>query len=187
MAQCAAMSKRTKERCRDYAMRGRRVCYKHGGKAPMGYALPQTTHGRYSKLLPLQMAAKYREARDNPDLRSLHDDIAVLEARLTELFARLGQDTAADGETWAEIRRMWDIRCTLTQTEVRRLVALDQMISTEQLMVFLGVVTDVIQRAVMQYTDAASARAILGALSYELTRLGLAEARGDSRRHAPAP
>src|SRR5262249_34245471 len=61
-------------------------CYMHGGRSPGG---PLTAGGRYSKFLPVRLAARYAEARDDPELVSLADDLAVLEVRLGDLPASL--------------------------------------------------------------------------------------------------
>ena len=216
MTQCMATSKRTKQRCRDHAMRGRRVCYKHGGATPRGYGLPQTTHGRYSKVLPLRLAARYEEARSNKDLLSLRDDIALAESHLGELLGhldtgesgarwqrlqrtmddflaahgahdgpamaqhlttlrRLIQQGSAESQVWEEITALWASRCKLIATEQKTLVAQQQMVTVEQLMVYFGVITDAINRIVPAHTDAASARAILGALSTEFARISILE------------
>jgi hypothetical protein len=187
----------------------------HGGKTPSGYGLPQTKTGRYSKVLPLRLAAMYEEALAHPDLMSVRDDVAVCEARLAELLTRIDTGESAqrwrdlrqaltemsdalaadDGPTmlrhcatlhllvrqggdeyqaWQEIQRLWDTRCKLTSTEQKTLVAAQQMISTQQLMVMMGVVTDAIKRAVTAYAEPTVARSILGDLSQEFSRLGMA-------------
>jgi hypothetical protein len=188
----------------------------HGGTTPSGFALPQTRSGRYSKVLPVRLAARYEEALGNKDLLSLKDDIAAAEARLGDLFERLdtgesGQRwqelretldafttalTMRDGPTmnrqlatirrlvtqgsddahaWSEILKTWHTRCTLTATQTRTLQVAQQMISTEQLMLMLGVVTDAINRAVSTHAEAPVARRILADLSQEFTRIGLRE------------
>jgi hypothetical protein len=107
MSQCTAKSKRSHERCRHAAMHGRTTCYHHGGTTPTGYGLPQTTHGRYSKVLPIALARTYQQARANQDLLSLRDDIAVAEARLGELFGHLSTGESSGG---------WQALCTALDT-----------------------------------------------------------------------
>jgi hypothetical protein len=60
------------------------------------------TNGRYSKLLPARLQARYQEATTNPRLLSLHDDLAAAEARLGDLFQRV--DTGESGALWKELR-----------------------------------------------------------------------------------
>ena len=83
-------------------MRGKTVCYHHGGMTPTGFGLPQTVTGKYSRVLPVQLAARYAEALANPDLLSLKHDLAVIEARLTEHFQRL--ETGESGQVWRALR-----------------------------------------------------------------------------------
>lgn len=46
---CKATSKRTHQPCRARAMRGREVCYHHGGKSLRGFVHPNYKHGYYVK------------------------------------------------------------------------------------------------------------------------------------------
>jgi hypothetical protein len=54
------------------------------------------------------------------------------------------------------------------------------MISTEQLMVYFGVITDAIQRSVSAHADPPVARAILGDLSQEFHKISLRESGADA-------
>jgi hypothetical protein len=217
MSQCTAKSKRSQQRCRKASSPGKRVCHMHGGKTPAGYGLPQTTSGRYSKVIPLRLAQRYAEARASPVLLSLRDDLAACEARIGDLFLRVdtgesgavwqalgtaldalnramsGNDLAAmqthlatlrqlitagndDRAAWQEIQALWETRCRLTQTETKTLMTMQQMISTEQLMVMMGVITDTIQRAVTTHAEHDCARAILADISTEFARISSLEA-----------
>jgi hypothetical protein len=49
------------------------------------------------------------------------------------------------------------------------------MVSTKKLIVYFGVITDVIQRAVQEHAEVPVARNILAQLSAEFGRLGLSE------------
>jgi hypothetical protein len=201
-------------------MADRTVCYMHGGKTPRGYGLPQTTSGRYSKILPLRLQTRYSEAIANPRLLSLHDDVGVCEARLAELFARLDSHesgtywetlretleafdaarasnqgaameahlttlrtliTAGGDEfhAWAEIQALWETRAKLTQTETKTLLTMQQMVSTEQLMLMFGVITQAIHDAVTAHAPPDVSRKILDVLGGEFQRISLLEeARG---------
>jgi hypothetical protein len=217
MARCTAHSKRTHDRCQRPAMRGRTTCYYHGGMTPVGFGLPQTKTGRYSKVIPLQLAQRYHEALASPVLLSLKDDLAVCEARLGALLQQIGtgesgqrwqalgealdafhramsaNDPAAmqthlatlrrlitaghdDRAAWQEIQSLWDTRCRLTLTETKTLMTMQQMISTEQLMVMMGVITDTIQRAVTTHAEHDCARAILADITTEFARISSLEA-----------
>ena len=80
-------------------------CRLHGGLTPSGVALPQTTHGRYSKHLPTRLAARYRQAQADPDLLALRDEVALLDARLAELLDRLG--TGESHRAWSLVARLY--------------------------------------------------------------------------------
>lgn len=105
MTQCKARSKRTGKQCQRPPMRGRDVCYHHGGKTPKGAALPQTKHGRYSKDLPTRMLADYEAERTDPELLNLSEAIAVVRARQRELFRQITKGEA--GSLWADLSQSW--------------------------------------------------------------------------------
>lgn len=84
-------------------MKGKTVCYHHGGRTPRGIALPQTKTGRYSKDLPTRLAARYQEAVTDPDLLHLDHEIAVLDSRVGEMIAAL--DGSGATETWRALEK----------------------------------------------------------------------------------
>ena len=88
--------------CTNMAVTGMTKCRMHGGKSLRGAALPQYKSGRYSKSLPMQLAQRYEEARSNPRLLSLDDDIALTEARLAQLLEQV--DTGESGARWQALR-----------------------------------------------------------------------------------
>jgi hypothetical protein len=71
---CGART-RTADRhpCRKWAMANGRCAF-HGGKSLRGIASPQFRHGRYSTLLPLNLAERYYcvHPEDRPRLRVRH-------------------------------------------------------------------------------------------------------------------
>jgi hypothetical protein len=87
-------------------MHGKTVCYHHGGRTPTGFGLPQTKTGRYSKVLPLRLAARYEQALANKDLLRLHDDVALAETRLGDLLQRL--DTGETDRLWQRLQRSFE-------------------------------------------------------------------------------
>jgi hypothetical protein len=100
--QCQATNKRTKEQCKRRAVAGKRVCTVHGGLTPMGIASPHYKDGRYSKALPARLAAKYEEARTDPDLLALREEVSLLDTRLADLISRA--DTGESGAIWAALQ-----------------------------------------------------------------------------------
>jgi hypothetical protein len=71
----------------------------HGGKTPSGLASPNFKHGRYSKALPVRLLAAYDDARRDPELLSLGDEAALLQARIGELLGRV--DTGDSQALWS--------------------------------------------------------------------------------------
>jgi hypothetical protein len=106
MAQCTAKSKRSGERCKRQAMKGRTVCAMHGGKTPRGLALPQTTHGKYSQDLPTRLLSRYEESLADEHKLALENEIAVVDARLRDLFVRV--DTGEAGVVWRRLREAYE-------------------------------------------------------------------------------
>jgi hypothetical protein len=89
--------------CEGIAIRGKTKCRKHGGLSLSGRASPTYKHGRYSKDLLTGMAARVDEARGNPELLSVSDDIALIEARIAEVLRQLG--TGESGAAWQDLQR----------------------------------------------------------------------------------
>lgn len=88
--QCGAKT-RTGEPCKAKAMDNGR-CRMHGGATPSGIASPHYKTGGRSKYLPARLAARYNDARNDPDLLTLHNDVATVDTRLSELLERVSDD-----------------------------------------------------------------------------------------------
>lgn len=93
---CGA-KKRDGSACQAFPMANGR-CRLHGGKSPAGLASPSFQTGKYSKYLPTRLAARYQEAQADTKLLELSQEIALLDARLTELIARLSNNES--GKAW---------------------------------------------------------------------------------------
>jgi hypothetical protein len=78
------------------------VCYMHGGKTPSGLALPQTTHGRYSKHLPTRLTERYQQALADPGLLELREEVSLVDARLADVLGRV--DSGESGAAWALLK-----------------------------------------------------------------------------------
>ena len=102
--QCGAKT-RSGEPCKTPAMPNGR-CRMHGGKIPRGAASPHFVTGRYSKDLPTRLAARYEEARNDPDLLNLNAEIQLTYALLGE--ALKGMDHGESGRLWSELKATWD-------------------------------------------------------------------------------
>lgn len=103
---CKALAKSTRERCRQAVVPGKKVCHYHGGKTPGGIASPHYKTGRYSKYLPSRMRARYEEAKADPDLLELRSEIALTDARISELVGRV--DSGESGALWGQLSELTD-------------------------------------------------------------------------------
>jgi hypothetical protein len=86
------------EPCEGWAMKGRDVCYHHGGKSRLGAGSGTYKRGRYSKFLPSRMAADQQALLDDPKLLELAENIATVDARIIDLFKRVDHGEA--GGLW---------------------------------------------------------------------------------------
>jgi hypothetical protein len=71
-------------------------CKSHGGKSLSGVAHPNFSHGRFSYQMPSRLAERYQEALDDPKLNEFKEDLAILDARLADLFAQMDEGGGAD-------------------------------------------------------------------------------------------
>lgn len=74
----------------------------HGGKHPKGIASPHYKTGRYSKVLPARLSARYEEARQDAALLELRDEIGLVDSRLSDLIGRV--DTGESGAIWQALK-----------------------------------------------------------------------------------
>lgn len=88
---------------RDPMANGR--CYKHGGVSLKGALSPTFKHGRYSKYLKLELARRYQETHDDPELLSLREDVALVTDRIGQLLDRV--QSGESGAAWKQIARLW--------------------------------------------------------------------------------
>src|SRR5690606_21539012 len=121
--QCKATSKQSGQRCKRNAAPGRSVCAMHGGKSPRGMESPNFKTGRYSKDAPSRLNARYVAGLEDPELCSLRDEIAMLDARTSELFKLVSISGAyqaiEDGRTeFAKIDAL-AVRGNVTADELR--------------------------------------------------------------------
>jgi len=78
-----------------------------------------------------------------------------------------------DAGVVADIRALWDSRCKLTFTEQKTLTALHQTMTKEQLLYYMGVITDAITRHVTAHADEPTRVSILGGLVAEFEHITL--------------
>lgn len=95
-------------------------CRYHGGKSLSGIASPTFKTGRYSKYLPERMLARYKQAASDPELLAMRSDIALLDARLSDVLGRV--DTGEAGALWRAAREMYaDARDAMADKDAARL------------------------------------------------------------------
>jgi len=180
MAQCSATSKRSGQPCQKHAAPGRAVCHMHGGKSLAGIASPAWTDGAHSRyLLPERLRARYQAAVDDPTLLEQRHEVSLLDARLSDLLARVdsGESGAiwraldaqrlallvaqqlghtvdqiaatsaildliaqghADYAAWREIGATLEQRRRLVESERKRLVEMQQVMTSEQVLILMN-------------------------------------------------
>jgi hypothetical protein len=91
--------------CQKSPLAGRNRCKYHGGASLRGAESPKFRHGRYSKILPRNLSREYLRLMADPDLLSAKEEVALLNARLQQLVARLG--TGESTGRWDSLKREW--------------------------------------------------------------------------------
>jgi hypothetical protein len=205
MKTCGARTKHDGTPCERSPVRGRTRCRLHGGRTLVGTASPTYRNGRYSIYIPERLRERYEAAESDQELLSLKSELALTDARLMDLLARV--NTGESGQLWADLRRAhreftgarrgqdvpkmnvalarmeqliesatddhqaWaaiggliEQRRRLAESESKRLVALEQMLTAEQAMTLAHRVIDIVTRHV---TD----RQVLSAIVVEMKSL----------------
>lgn len=99
---CGAKT-RSGEPCKSWAMDNGR-CRMHGGSSLRGIAHPSYKTGRYSKYVPNRMAERYELAVSDPELLNLSEEIALVDARVSDVLSRV--DSGESGRRWRELGRL---------------------------------------------------------------------------------
>jgi hypothetical protein len=87
-------------------MRGKTVCYHHGGKSLAGRDSPSFKTGRFSKYLPDRLAEKYQEALSDPELISLNNELALVDSQLTTQLEQW-HETGMNSGGWERARNLF--------------------------------------------------------------------------------
>jgi len=169
----------------------------HNGGAAIGSAVATYRDGKYSKYMPQRMAAGYQIARNDPEIVSSREEIALIDCRLAEMLGRVDSGEsgatwrslqkavaefndferraigctdsskraellskrndsmaqiqaltatgAADYEAWSEVKSLIERRRRTVETEQKRLVAMDQMITNERALGMIDRISQIIQ------------------------------------------
>ncbi|MGI8406149.1 MAG: hypothetical protein ACR2OE_15545 [Thermomicrobiales bacterium] len=86
-------------------MKGKTVCYHHGGKSPRGVASPSLKHGGYSIDLPTRLQSTYIETQNDPQLLDLSADLALNRAFMQDALS--GLDSGESGRLWKALKATW--------------------------------------------------------------------------------
>ena len=201
---CGAKT-RSGEPCKQKAMPNGR-CRMHGGTQARGLAHHSTKTGRYSKHLPTRMLANYEQSQKDAELLNLREDIALLDARLSDVLARVdsgesgkvwkelkdaykalqqankAQDMMAASEAlaeigslithghldyaaWADVRTLLEQRRKLVESERKRLVEMQQMMTAGQAQLLIARLYDVVTQHVSDRSTVAAIGAALQTLA----------------------
>jgi hypothetical protein len=99
--------------CKQRPVPGRDRCRLHGGLSPRGAAHPSFVTGKYSRALPERMAARYQEARIDPALVQLRDELALTESLLFEDLEALkttGADLVTARDAFERLKQAMKVR-----------------------------------------------------------------------------
>ncbi len=187
-------------------MKGRDVCYHHGGRSPRGVASATLKHGRYSEDLPTRLQARYELARTDPDLLNLTSEISLIDTFTSD--ALKGLENGESGALWARLQETWgayqeakaegdrsaemivsmeisdlikrgsapymiraeaiqlaEARRKLVESEQKRRVAMQDMVTTAQVMLFIAQLQQAVQRHVHDADTLAAIADELGRLT----------------------
>ena len=106
---CGALSgekKGTPHPCRQFPIKTKERCKFHGGKSLVGADCSWHRGRGYSKDLPTRYAERVAAAMDDPELISMRSEVALLDARLAELFG--GMDDGHTLDNWQKVKDQRD-------------------------------------------------------------------------------
>ena len=89
--------------CKGWAMAPSGRCRMHGGLTPRGMAAGSFKTGRYSRSLPVALAAAYEEALAQGNITHLGDELALIETRTKSLLEQL-QTAEPLPEVWFNLK-----------------------------------------------------------------------------------
>lgn len=78
-------------------------CFNHGGRSLTGQAAPKYKTGTHSKVIPLRLKDSYEASREDEELLSLKEEIALCVAREQELLGML--ESGESGAAWKELKK----------------------------------------------------------------------------------
>lgn len=113
--QCTALSRRTGERCKSWAVGDGDRCRMHDGNSVATprrrkelrkiQAMQAKTQAKYASSIPPGLSERYHEALERDDLTTLSSELALFDVRIADLLARLGKGESSD--LWDSLRDSW--------------------------------------------------------------------------------
>lgn len=143
----------------------------HNGKAVAGIASPTFRHGRYSKAIPARLLDAYHNAVTDTELLSLRDDIGLVDALLTDALGRLDPDKPVKVEALLELQSLIEQRRKLVESEQKRLIAMQSVITSEQAMTLIAAVQASIRQRALDLLSPEDAKALLRAVAADMQGL----------------
>lgn len=133
-SQKCAHIKKDGTQCRRWVTRGASRCRSHGGSNQFqrGALNPNFKTGRYSNC-PTALSERIQDAENDPRLLEQREEIALLAVRIQQLLDSLPSAGSDDSEVWAEIRKTILDKDSVTRSERKHMLHLQQFISAEDL------------------------------------------------------
>lgn len=115
--------------CAGYPIAGRTRCRFHGGKTLIGADSPSYKGRGLSKSLPTRLFEQYNRSLNDADVLNMTPEIALLEARLTDLLSKVSDQPGF--ELWNKVKTAYaKFRSASREAEVRKaLFELDRVIT----------------------------------------------------------
>ena len=123
-------------------------CRLHGGASLVGSALPQWKHGRWSKYLPESLATKFQEGLNDPELMQLRQDVALVDALLTDFADRVKKGKGLNYRQRKEVMDLTDSRRKLIESEAKRQRELGLLVPVEKVMQLVAALASLHQEIV---------------------------------------
>jgi len=123
---CQGWSGSEGAQCTNSPTTGRPFCRWHGGRAAIGPRAGNYKHGKYAQSLPLRLAANYEASRNNAELVSLKEEIALVDSHTLELIEQMKND-GHSLETWKQLKETLG-RYNQTKKDDARELYLSQML-----------------------------------------------------------
>ncbi|MBX7171356.1 MAG: hypothetical protein K1X72_10385 [Pyrinomonadaceae bacterium] len=147
-SRCTALSKRTKQKCKNIAVRGSTKCRNHGGKTPRGVASTHYKNGLYSRYLPQNLLGRFESVENDKELSNLKAEMALVTVRIQELLDQLNNSSEAKKNLiWSRIDLLIERKRRLVHTELSRLHTLQNFIPTDEAILMVNSIITTVKAA----------------------------------------